>query len=648
MKISKLILHNFGIYANTNELALSSEKPVVLIGGMNGRGKTTFLEAILLALYGRRSFAFAESKLSFPNYLTYLVNKSDGSFETHIELVFELTSGEELDIYRVRREWTLHNATPSFKTAVHKNSTYDQTLSDNWDLFVEEILPSAIAPFFFFDGEKISELADSNNDLLMKNSIKSLLGIDVIDLAIADIRKIIGNKKHEIKANSHAHEIAVFEDSISNAYEAAKKAADVLATLNGKRVKLLDTLQKADNDYSAIGGNLASNRKELLIKQATLQARLDDVNSRILEKVSGDLPLLRVLPLLQNIQSISESEKEQKAIHSALEQLPSLYKEFRKGQNSELGFDEFISFLKDNTKDISTVYDLSENNFFRLKSLCTTLNTQLRTDITSLLEQRNALLDDLGKTENYLTVSIDEAEVNNKYNEIISLTSKLATVTEQHQQATDAYSEKNAVYEDLQRKQLKVIEKVVGNLEGATDNERIVTYSGYCLDVLGSYKIQLQKAKTKTLAKTMTSCFKQIATKKNLISEIQIVPESLDFIYLGSDRNPISKSSFSAGENQLLVIAMLWALGICSKKQFPVIIDTPLARLDSAHRKTLITNYFPKASEQTILLSTDSEIHGKYYSMIQPYVEKEFTLSYSDETKQTVVVEGYFQSEEKL
>ena len=55
MIIKKLQLHNFGVYAGDNEFIFEGNKPVVLIGGMNGRGKTTFLEAVLLALYGSNS-----------------------------------------------------------------------------------------------------------------------------------------------------------------------------------------------------------------------------------------------------------------------------------------------------------------------------------------------------------------------------------------------------------------------------------------------------------------------------------------------------------------------------------------------------------------------------------------------------------------
>ena len=119
----------------------------------------------------------------------------------------------------------------------------------------------------------------------------------------------------------------------------------------------------------------------------------------------------------------------------------------------------------------------------------------------------------------------------------------------------------------------------------------------------------------------------------------------MDNYCLDKDGNVIPKSSLSAGEKQLMVISMLWALAICSKKKLPVIIDTPLARLDSVHRKALITKYFPNASEQTIILSTDSEINSDYYSIINKYVSNEFTLRYDEYAKSSTIEQGYFKEE---
>ena len=149
MIIKKLKLHNFGVYASTNEFAFKGKKPIVLIGGLNGRGKTTFLEAVLLALYGSNSFAYIESKYkSYGQYLRAYVNKEDNSHESYVELEFSMDDSDK-EIYRVKRQWSASSVRTSEKLQVYKNGEYNQYLSDNWIMFIENILPSGLSNFFF-------------------------------------------------------------------------------------------------------------------------------------------------------------------------------------------------------------------------------------------------------------------------------------------------------------------------------------------------------------------------------------------------------------------------------------------------------------------------------------------------------------------
>ena len=129
----------------------------------------------------------------------------------------------------------------------------------------------------------------------------------------------------------------------------------------------------------------------------------------------------------------------------------------------------------------------------------------------------------------------------------------------------------------------------------------------------------------------------KLANKKNLIRKIEMDPETLDWKCLSEDESEIPRDSLSAGEKQLMVISILWALAICSKKKLPVIIDTPLSRMDSLHRTALITTYFPNAGEQTIILSTDSEIDEGYYNLMKNNIGDEFTLNYDEVTKSTSI-----------
>ena len=201
MIIKRLTMHNFGVYASTNTFEFSGEKPIVLIGGLNGRGKTTFLEAVLLALYGANSFAYQESTFkSYGKYLRSFVNIMDGSRETFIELEFELNN-EEHDVYLVRREWDSKNKVRTVENiSVSKNGTLSDFLTQNWTMYIENILPSALSNFFFFDGEKIAELAVDPTNAQLKESIRAMLGISILDTLENDIRRNV--RKFQKKENT--------------------------------------------------------------------------------------------------------------------------------------------------------------------------------------------------------------------------------------------------------------------------------------------------------------------------------------------------------------------------------------------------------------------------------------------------------------
>ena len=185
------------------------------------------------------------------------------------------------------------------------------------------------------------------------------------------------------------------------------------------------------------------------------------------------------------------------------------------------------------------------------------------------------------------------------------------------------------------------METYLATAEVRDSADRILKYSNMALEIIKRYRVELQKRKIDLLASTITECYLKLANKKNLIRKIDMDPDSLDWKCLSEDGNEIPRDSLSAGEKQLMVISVLWALAICSRKKLPVIIDTPLSRMDSLHRTTLITTYFPNAGEQTIILSTDSEIDEGYYRLMKENIGDEFTLNYDETSKSTSIQKGY-------
>ena len=305
---------------------------------------------------------------------------------------------------------------------------------------------------------------------------------------------------------------------------------------------------------------------------------------------------------------------------------------------------DFISYVENKAAEESTeiVYDISDQSFYQLTSL---LGNGLMNAQGNMLQNMATCQKGIAKIDeidSYLSVDIDEKVLSKIYKKIKTLEQEII----EHEASLEiAQKQRTGLNGDVMRatsEYNRFVENMLSNLESDDDNGRILKYAHHATQALTEYKIRLQKKKIGTLAETMTKCYKQLANKKNLISRIDMDAVTLDFVYLNADNQMVPKESLSAGEKQLMVISLLWALAICSKKKLPVIIDTPLSRMDSVHRVALIKTYFPNASDQTIILSTDSEIDKHYYEIMKDTVGDEFTLVYDDELKCSKIKKGYF------
>jgi DNA sulfur modification protein DndD len=140
----------------------------------------------------------------------------------------------------------------------------------------------------------------------------------------------------------------------------------------------------------------------------------------------------------------------------------------------------------------------------------------------------------------------------------------------------------------------------------------------------------------------ITDAFLRLVGKVSLIQSIRINSPSLELTLTNPDGNVIESDHLSHGERQILAYAVLWGLSKASGRPLPTVIDTPMGRLDEKHRMNLAENYFHQASHQVVILSTDTEIFGKFLDAMKPGVGKMYSLEFNEKTKSTQVTEGYF------
>lgn len=642
MIIKELVLHNFGVYASTNRFEFHGEKPVVLIGGMNGRGKTTFLEAVLLSLYGSNSFAYIESKYkTFGQYLKSFVNVSDGTLETYVDLEFSMES----EIYRVHREWSGAKQRISETIKVYKDGEYNQFLTDNWTMFIENILPSGLSNFFFFDGEKIAELAVEETSTQMKESIKTLLGISVLDLLKGDLRRIINRTTRNQVANSEAEEIEALREKRDLAVKALETVDAEITELEALKVDVLQNLEQKRQEYSAKGGDIVTQRQELFHKRSQVTSHIETLKEQLVLDAASELPFILVTDLLRNIRENAEIEQDQRMLSVALKKMRAMLPEYIKTNASdEKAAERFIMFIDGKMGKSAPVVPckLSDTSLFKLQIL---LDDQLLSTKFNVSDHQRELFKMQGQADqldSYMAVDIDDKAIAKIYREIKELEQEIIDIDVRLERKAEERRTCNGEAINAASMFNRHVEAYLKRVELNDDGDRIVKYSHMANAILEEYKIRLQRNKIDIVAETMTACYKKLANKKNLIDRVEMDPVTLDLRYINANGEDVNKASLSAGEKQLMVISLLWALALCSKKKLPVIIDTPLSRLDSAHRVSLIQTYFPQASEQTIILSTDSEIDQNYYEIMKNDIGDEFTLIYNDTSKSTTIRQGYF------
>ena len=152
---------------------------------------------------------------------------------------------------------------------------------------------------------------------------------------------------------------------------------------------------------------------------------------------------------------------------------------------------------------------------------------------------------------------------------------------------------------------------------------------------LDEYARRLRAKKIGLLERYVGEAVQTLLHKRNFIHHISIDPETFEATMYDSNDNEIPRDTLSQGELQMMATSVLWGLARTSGRPLPFMIDTPLARLDAEHRSNLTERFFPLASHQILLFSTDTEIRVDDYTKLRRYVSRSYTIQYDPDSAGT-------------
>ncbi len=665
MILDSITLYNYGLFKGEHKINFSQinkKRNVILIGGLNGAGKTTLLEAIQLGLYGRLSPEVQRSSVSYEKLLHEKINRQvvpeEGAF---VEICFRVQEDGNSRTYSVHRSWSSSNCRAKESLAVSVDGNYDEILTSTWAEHTERFIPAHLASLFFFDGEKIEALADpERSKQAIQTAMEALLGLDIVsqletDLTTLERRKV--RSAGDTGTGSNSARVKELEEAYTRQRSLLQGLRQKEASLRNEADALEKQLQGVLKALAAKGGSSFESRKEIEERYASAKEELNANEQRLRDAANGALPLYFLLSKMQVIHKQAEK-------NAKLYQL-TVTREFIKAYNDRLL--EFIKKEPNATDNLRTaVTGFVEREFFNMFGKLDYENDIVRIEEEAIsridflirqlpMEEREArrllvehdklfqrectlerALATIPEEDSIASILAEREKINSAVNEAKV---RIRIVEEEIQQSTKQIENTK---EQLERELKRCAEEIREHSQEA----RIIEHSRKAIQTLALFKKRLLAKHAKKLGELIQECFSHLLHKELLTSEIQVNPDNCSLVLFDNNRKELPPEILSAGERQLLAVSLLWGLARAAGRPLPVVVDTPLGRLDGTHRLNLVKRYFPEASHQVFILSTDEEIASTLFETLLPHVAHSYLLEYRDDLKHSVVNTGYFKQVE--
>lgn len=656
MILDSIAIENFGAYGGYQEATLTPEegKPIILFGGMNGGGKTTLLDAIQLAFYGTKAKLSNRNRLSYREYLRQSIHRgSDPGEGASITLRFRRMMEGETRSFELQRSWREGVKGIEETVRVRRDGKLDDVFTDHWDEAIEAYLPSGISHLFFFDGEQVKELAEGGHAAeILGTAVHSLLGLDLVDRLETDLKSFERRKRAEGLDPETTHKLNQVRGELKHIDVAQEQALMQEGALVNEAGRLGKELRQAEDRFRAEGGELFLRRQELDASLLKFKAERDALEGQLRELVAGPLPFLMVDSLLREAEQQSRHDNDIRRARMLIDALEArddeLVATLRRESITPALLNRIDQTLRtDRTNRIGLaqeplLLDADEDLALHIAHLRATV-------LPTAEEQAQDLVSKLAAVEE--NIARQEGEI-----ERIPTEDRIANLQTALDQTRAAHQAKLAELEAVRlniralKTQREAVENKLDKLSehdidarfADDDRQRMLKHSKKVRDTLTKFRSNVVCNHITRMEALMLESFQNLLRKNDLVTGLSINPATFEPTLTGRDGKALPIERLSAGERQLLATSMLWGLARASGRPVPTIIDTPLGRLDSSHRKHLVERYFPNASHQVLLLSTDEEIVEKYYDSIKPYTTRTYLLAHNEQAGQTTIESGYF------
>ncbi|EIJ65016.1 DNA sulfur modification protein DndD [Candidatus Nitrosopumilus salaria BD31] len=576
----------------------------------------------------------------------------------------------------------------------HRFEEMDSIDKSDWQQFINQLIPRGIAKLFFFDGEKIQSIADDNNEnKYIQSSFDTLLGLDIVHQLQKDLGHFLSTiSKTQIKSsptpkqkgrNSTLEQLLNNAPNELDAYLKFYTRDQLLSELSIEDLEpLLSTHEKLEKDiqekdtickklkmtltnvqnellltkekFQKIGGGYYKKHEDMEQTKENISSKIAVTEKEIRDLCSTELPFCLISKQMQEIKNQLESD--QKIIHLNYEQeiiekqcnkissvlnsesfLPEISQDFKKSIDAEL-VKILKNELKNNDSIQSTFFNLSQLQMEQILTLIENAKTSTIDRIHELTNSYNVQKNALEKIDLVRKIRPDVDEIKSIMDEMENTTTKKGKLETELDELELKLSQRKTQLGILNAR-IRSCLNLKKDHDKSTSSEKIA-YS--VLEVLDDYSQLLRKEKITTLEENVLKGLGILLHKKDFVHKVTIDKYTFEVTLYNAKGDEITKNMLSKGELQIYATALVWGLAKTSGRTLPFMIDTPLARLDVEHREKLVESFFPRTSQQTIILSTNSEIDFEYYKKLEPFISKSYVIEYDDSKGKTRIRDGYF------
>lgn len=660
MLIKRIKAKNFKTYLNLDlDIAVEQDKPIVLIGGANGGGKTTFFEAIYGALYGLQihsaktfrellnagALGKEEAKITLELHFTGKVLNEE---QQYVLTRSYLLNSEDKPVESVKLN--MNGTIFQYGTATAAAQRAEQEAQVN--KIIKANLPQELSRYFLFDAMEAGNLLKEDQlNRVIKENIENVMGF---------------NKYLQLAKTSEG----LFQQYTAQRLQAETEKKEYLELvarkkqLEGERDRLQTLLQDA-LQYSVSNKELYDTLKGGMNAETTIKSKIEQTLSQIkaiekkqaiyrddVEEFAKNFESHTCLPKLaeamkSEIGLILKSRNEQQQKDNSNispEQVEAISATVVKylNENSlvlkEVTVAELVDYIIANSREeiVADKFDFLE--FSEVKALEKLMTTAYTNPFQSLNQQQVELNIAIGQIPMLYTQGENMK----------------AQITGRDYSLLKAYEDNEANIKNLETQigdvkvEIVKTERKIHQFDIQTSQEPDPKYEAlqklkpFFEDVAN----KLLKAKKQQIEQQMKHDLNiNLAAYRGVIERVELSDNlrDLTFKIFHKAGNEVYLNQLNTASKQVVVQVLLKALHEFGDYDPPVMIDTVMGVLDENSRSTVLENYFPQLSHQTILLSSDSEIRqGKDLDKISPFVSKSFTLTRDIEMQCTHVLSGYF------